>query len=196
MYMWIKGSLRCDNLTTGDSLEITFKPKGWSSKHDFEVVGKVLGADKTIYYTLSGKWDSHLTALNVASKQEIEIVRKVPLPKDADQQYYFSAFTINMNYLNLFMLHQIAPTDSRLRPDLRAYEYGDFELAALEKNRMEENQRSRRKMAKDKGSSDLKPYWFELEMRDKIPFARYKGGYFECREKNQWPDDLLDLFND
>ncbi len=38
-----------------------------------------------------------------------------------------------------------APTDCRFRPDLRAYENGDLELAASEKHRLEELQRKRRK---------------------------------------------------
>lgn len=195
MYLWVKGSLSVRNETTGDFLEITFKPKGWSSKHDYEVTGKVTALDGTVHYTLAGKWDSFLTATAVDSRSQTEIVRKSPPPPDADQQYFFSGFTLNLNYLNVFLLPQLAPTDSRLRPDLRAYEYGDFELAALEKNRLEENQRSRRKMAKEKGG-ELKPVWFDFEMREKTPFCRYKGGYFEARDQNRWPEVLPDLYND
>ena len=35
------------------------------------------------------------------------------------------------------MLHSLLPTDSRLRPDMRAYEYGDIKLGSLEKDRLE-----------------------------------------------------------
>lgn len=38
------------------------------------------------------------------------------------------------------MLNEIPITDCRLRTDLRAYEYGDMELAAKEKTRLEDNQ--------------------------------------------------------
>ena len=34
-----------------------------------------------------------------------------------DYYYYFSKFTMNLNYLNDKMLKMIAPTDTRLRPD-------------------------------------------------------------------------------
>lgn len=195
MYFWIKGSMKCYNLSTGDQLDIVFRSKGWSSKHDFEVEGTVTGPDNVAYYTLFGKWDSYLKATNEKTKTEIEIVRKSKPGDNYDQQYFFSNFTINLNFLSLFHLHQIAPTDSRLRPDLRAYENGDFEMAAFEKNRLEENQRNRRKMVEKQGK-DLKPYWFDFEIKDKSIKSKYKGGYFECRQKNEWPKDLLDLFND
>lgn len=195
MYFWIKGSLKCTNLTTQDKIEIIFRPKGWSSKHDYEVTGNVSSSDKQVHYTVHGKWNAFLAATNVKTKVETEIVRKSKPVANYEQQYFFSGFTLGMNYLNLFRLHEIAPTDSRLRPDLRAYENGDFELAAIEKNRLEENQRNRRKMLKEKGL-ELKPYWFQVEVKDKTVSSKYNGGYFECREKNTWPKDLLDLYND
>ena len=131
----------------------------------------------------------------VSNKTPIEIVRKSALPPNYEQQYFFSAFSINLNHLNVFMLKETAPTDSRLRPDLRAYEHGDFEIAAFEKNRLEENQRSRRELAKCKGT-ELKPYWFEFSQVETTISSKYKGGYFECREKGKWPSELYDLFND
>ena len=59
-----------------------------------------------------------------------------------------SYFMINMNHLSKKNLKNICPTDSRLRPDLRAYEHNDLDLADEEKLRMEENQRKRRKERK------------------------------------------------
>ena len=38
----------------------------------------------------------------------------------------------------------LPPTDARFRPDLRAWEDGNFDLATTEKDRMENNQRKRR----------------------------------------------------
>ena len=197
MFFWIKGSMKCESLTLKNKLEIIFRPKGWSSKHDYEVNGTVKDSNNNTVYTLFGKWNSYLNATDVKSKKEIEIIRKsAPVPK-YEEQYFFSAFSITMNHLNLFHVRETAPTDSRFRPDLRAYEYGDFTLAAFEKNRLEENQRSRREILKNKGK-ELKPYWFEVTINEKKKevFSKYKGGYFECREKNKWPADLYDLFND
>lgn len=50
-----------------------------------------------------------------------------------------------LNHLNKENLAAIAPTDSRLRPDQRALEYRNIEVAASEKNRVEEKQRAKRK---------------------------------------------------
>lgn len=36
------------------------------------------------------------------------------------------------------MVKHLPPTDVRFRTDLRAYEYGDIEMAANEKHRLEE----------------------------------------------------------
>lgn len=44
---------------------------------------------------------------------------------------------MNLNYLPKSLLNNIPPTDSRLRTDMRAYEYGDMDLASKEKERLE-----------------------------------------------------------
>ena len=58
--------------------------------------------------------------------------------------YNFTKFAINLNNLTEEQIKDLPPTDCRFRPDLRAYEYGDIDLAAKEKQRLEENQRYRR----------------------------------------------------
>jgi len=50
-----------------------------------------------------------------------------------------------MNHLNKQSLAQIAPTDSRLRPDQRALEYQNLDLASSEKLRIEDKQKLKRK---------------------------------------------------
>ncbi len=45
---------------------------------------------------------------------------------------------MNLNHLNEELALKIAPTDSRLRPDQKAWENGWSELAASEKHRLEE----------------------------------------------------------
>ena len=46
-----------------------------------------------------------------------------------------------MNNLTMKQMRDLPPTDCRFRTDLRAYEYGDLELGAKEKHRLEEKQR-------------------------------------------------------
>ena len=54
----------------------------------------------------------------------------------------------------------IAPTDTRWRPDQRALENGEMQLAASEKNRLEEKQRAVRKY-NEKHKIDHKPAYFK-----------------------------------
>lgn len=73
---------------------------------------------------------------------------------------------------------KLPPTDSRLRPDVRALEVGELDLAEEEKVRVEELQRKRRREGKDR-----QPRWFVRDGEEWI----YKGGYWEEREKG-WKD--------
>jgi len=52
--------------------------------------------------------------------------------------------------------YQPAPTDSRKRPDIRLLEDGHIEAASTEKSRLEEKQRSARKL-RNKSKKEWKP---------------------------------------
>ncbi|VAI15209.1 unnamed protein product [Triticum turgidum subsp. durum] len=56
-------------------------------------------------------------------------------------RYNLSPFAISLNELPLHMLTLLPPTDSRLRPDQRHLENGEYEKANLEKLRLEQLQR-------------------------------------------------------
>ncbi|GJN23587.1 hypothetical protein PR202_gb11250 [Eleusine coracana subsp. coracana] len=82
---------------------------------------------------------------------------------------------------------KLPPTDSRLRPDQRCLENGEYERANAEKLRLEQRQRQARKMQE----SGWKPRWFA---KDKgTDTYRYLGGYWESREKSSW-DGCPDIF--
>ena len=57
----------------------------------------------------------------------------------------------------------LAPTDSRFRPDLRAFENGDIDLGADEKQRLEEKQRAKRKDM-EKNDETWVPLYFEEQI--------------------------------
>ena len=59
--------------------------------------------------------------------------------------YYFTNFTLQLNYLPPGLKEKLPPTDTRLRPDQRALEEGDLTTAANEKARLEDKQRKMRK---------------------------------------------------
>ena len=193
-YLWINGEFELVNTKTNDKVNVMYKPKGWTSKNDFEVSGNLKNAGNETKYQLFGKWDSFLSATDSETKNEIRIASKIESPKDCELQYYFSKFSINLNHLSKEMIGCVAPTDTRFRPDQRAYENGNMELASQEMNKIEVNQRNILKQYKDKNMK-WKPVWFDFVINGEEFNSKYKGGYFECRESGVWPSEILDLFN-
>ena len=61
-----------------------------------------------------------------------------PFPENFNMMYFFTNFTLQLNNLPEGLKEKLPPTDSRLRPDQRAVEEGDFDRAGAEKNRLEE----------------------------------------------------------
>jgi oxysterol-binding protein 1 len=96
-----------------------------------------------------------------------------------------------MNYLHKKLREEIPHTDTRLRPDQRALENGDFALASKEKIRLEEKQRAVRRYM-EKAGIEHKPKYFEPwteppskgnpnvkhTQNDPIQY-KYNGLYFE-----------------
>ena len=149
---------------------------------------------------LSGNWNKELNIENKDTFISTLIAKIKPVPKNSEFMFGFSAFTINLNHLTKEQLAKIAPTDSRLRPDKRAYEHGDVDLAVCEKKRLEELQKAREKR-RNKMKLVYKPRWFELSMDEDIGenFYKYKGGYWERRDNRNWTKEgeteLIDLYN-
>ncbi|POI32973.1 hypothetical protein CIB84_003275 [Bambusicola thoracicus] len=71
-------------------------------------------------------------------------------PPNSSQMYNFTSFAVSLNELEKGMEAILAPTDCRLRPDIRNMENGNMDVASKEKERLEEKQRAARKeRAKD-----------------------------------------------
>lgn len=56
-------------------------------------------------------------------------------------RYNLTPFAISLNELTPGLLEKLPPTDSRLRPDQRHLENGEYEMANAEKLRLEQSQR-------------------------------------------------------
>ena len=193
MYIWNFGNMICENLTTGEKAIMKILPKGWSSKNDFKAIGSIFNSKNEILYKLEGRWDSYIVIKDLEDKI-IERKEKIESVPDYEKQYNYSLWGINCNNLTQRMLSFLAPTDSRLRPDQRAFEYGDMTLAAQEKARLESNQRERRKIRKVEGII-WKPKWFDVEMDGKnFKKCIYKGEYWKCQKKKDWKG-IIDIFN-
>lgn len=192
-------------ITKRDSSEkatIEFKPGstfgGEGSRNKVEV--KVYDDSGSLKISLNGKWDSCLMRLD----RDQKVFEAHPLPPQSTEFYGFTQFTIELNELTADLTatseneaeedrqhegprrpnYLLAPSDSRLRPDLRLYEDGRVEEAETIKKELEEKQRHRRKFD---DLDHLLPTWFEL--KDGKNWT-YKGGYFENRSRSQpeWHD--------
>ena len=79
-------------------------------------------------------------------------------------------------------------TDSRLRPDIRALEEGELEVAGREKERLESKQRDHRKPFGKKPESEWwSPRWFmpvKNEFNQKEDDWKFVGKYWDNQHRN------------
>uniref|UniRef100_A0A0E0D5D1 PH domain-containing protein n=1 Tax=Oryza meridionalis TaxID=40149 RepID=A0A0E0D5D1_9ORYZ len=169
---------------------------------DSEVQGVVQDRSGRTVATLFGKWDEsmHYVMGDCFGKgkgsenfSETHLLWKRSKPPKFPTRYNFTRFAITLNELTAGLKEKLPPTDSRLRPDQRCLENGEYERANAEKLRLEQRQRQARKM-QERG---WKPRWFA---KDKATDTyRYLGGYWESREKGSWegcPDIFGQVPND
>ncbi|VDM29352.1 unnamed protein product [Toxocara canis] len=114
----------------------------------------------------------------------------IPPPKDVGKYYGFSQFTCGLNELSSEEKAFLPPTDSRLRPDMRALELGDATKAVACKMALEKAQRTR-------NEQKHKRLWFE-QQQDSMTYTTMwisNGKYWAAKEK-QFKDvpDMLQLF--
>lgn len=89
------------------------------------------------------------------------IWRMGAMPEDSNLYYGFTRFAIELNEFTEDLNEVLPPTDTRFRPDQRNLENGEVEKAELEKHRIEEKQRNRRKEMEARGDPH-QPLWFAL----------------------------------
>ncbi|XP_020663772.1 oxysterol-binding protein-related protein 2 isoform X1 [Pogona vitticeps] len=101
-------------------------------------------------------------------------------PPNSSQMYNFTSFAVTLNELEKGMEEGLAPTDCRLRPDIRHMENGEIDLASKEKERLEEKQRAARK-ERAKDETEWKTRWFYQGTNPYTGTADwlYSGGYFD-----------------
>ncbi len=98
--------------------------------------------------------------------------------------FNLTPFVLTFNHIDDKLRPWIAPTDSRLRPDQRAMEEGDYDFAATEKNRLELEQRARRRDREAKGE-EFVPAWF---VKTTCPITgesywQFTGQYWDDRDR-------------
>lgn len=124
--------------------EINYHRRGWTAASHFKIDGKVY-LDKDVVVTFEGKWSESVTMTDLRTGVSEVVWTKHPYPENWEKQYGMTHHSLQLNYLPNWLRGKLPPTDSRFRPDQRALENGDFELASQEKHRLEVKQRAVRK---------------------------------------------------
>ncbi|KAL7128401.1 hypothetical protein ABFS83_14G314400 [Erythranthe nasuta] len=201
IYNLILGKLYCDHYGTmriegnhGYSCKLKFKEQSIIDRNPHQ--GIVQDKSGKTVATLFGKWDEsmHFVHGDYSSKgkahestSEAHLLWKRSKPPKFTTRYNLTRFAITLNELIPGLKEKLPPTDSRLRPDQRCLENGEYEMANAEKLRLEQRQRQARQMQE----SGWKPQWFAKENGSDT--YRYIGGYWEAREQGNW-EECPDIF--
>ncbi|KAI1379077.1 oxysterol binding protein, partial [Hypoxylon crocopeplum] len=194
------GLVEIKNWTTGETCLLDFKQRGWKASSAYQISGKILDADGRPRISLGGRWNSKIYARltpgyearveepedsrgSISDPSRAFIVWEAN-PRPEGIPFNLTPFVLTFNHLDDNLKQWIAPTDSRFRPDQRAMEDGEYDLAASEKNRLEEGQRARRKVRQQTGE-DFTPAWFEKTTCEVTGVEHWKftGKYWAQREK-------------
>ncbi|XP_058747713.1 oxysterol-binding protein-related protein 1C-like isoform X2 [Vicia villosa] len=196
IYNLILGKLYCDHYGTmriqgngAYSCKLKFKEQSIIDRNPRQVQGIVQDRNGKTLATLIGKWDDSMYYVNgdyggkgkgYESLSEAHLLWKRSKPPKFPTRYNLTRFAITLNELTPGLKEKLPPTDSRLRPDQRYLENGEYEMANSEKLRLEQRQRQAGKMQ----ASGWEPQWFA---KDKSSGTyRYVGGYWEARQQRNW----------
>ncbi|GAV29779.1 hypothetical protein PMKS-003282 [Pichia membranifaciens] len=170
---------------TGYKCVVTFIPDNgrFTSSRSEKVEMKVFknsNGNKPLSLSASGSWTNNIKMSNGKIIWQISD----PLPQH-EKKYGFTKFSCCLN--NLDQIHKsCAPTDSRRRPDQRMYENGIVDDADELKQKLEENQRLRRKDPEGNEVVHV-PAFFKKGATDlDWCFIHGEKGYWNRRKHGDW----------
>jgi hypothetical protein len=190
------GPMEIRNWTTGEICNLDFKQRGWRAAGAYEVKGKVLDSALQQRWSIGGHWNDKIYA-RLTPGFDAPIAE--PMGKGDSSQAFLvweassrptgipfnlTPFVLTLNALPDSLRSHLAPTDTRLRPDQRAMEDGEYDFAATEKNRVEEKQRAVRRQREADGEEFL-PKWFHKSTDDVTgeEYWVFNGKYWKMRDE-------------
>jgi len=200
------GPCEIKNWTTGETCLIDFKPRGWKASSAYQLTGRVNDASGKPRYSIGGRWNHKIYARltpgyealveepktgaghhrgSVSDPNQVFIVWEAN-PRPSGIPFNITPFSISLNNIDDNIRRYLPPTDTRLRPDQRAMEDGEYDFAASEKNRVEERQRARRRQREAAGEHYVSPWFGQNKQKcptSGIPFWQFNGKYWVEREK-------------
>ena len=189
------GEVRVTNHKTGEYGIIHFKARDWRTES--RLSGKFYDQTGQERYEIYGPFKEKLELKNLATG-EVETIFEKPEPYPGwRRQFGFSHVTMNLNYICPEMREWIAPTDSRLRYDMRLYEEGLVDEADEEKIRLEVKQRKARKIREESKQQWVPNFFVQREHPVISGETAYQfiqhNNYWDRREHHDW-QDLPDLW--
>ncbi|KAF9951591.1 hypothetical protein BGZ72_006927 [Mortierella alpina] len=100
---------------------------------------------------------------SLSPKQVLLLWKRDPVPS-TPTPFNLTPFAMTLNDCPEELKKHLCPTDSRLRPDQRAMENGEFDVANTEKQRLEEKQRAKRRL--QPAGKEHQPRWFKRNSTD------------------------------
>lgn len=170
------GDMEVTNVDTGERAVVTFKAGSWggaSTRNKIE--GQIFDAHDHEKISITGKWDDSISRKTGSKSSEI-VWQSSDFLKDAPKWYGFSEWTAQLNEITDDIKDVLPPTDSRLRPDQRAYEEGNVDKAEEQKHKLEVKQRERRAKWEAVSKDAKPPQFFKGEDGGEW---HYTGGYCE-----------------
>ena len=213
------GPMEIKNHTTGETCLLDFKPRGWKASSAYQVSGKVMNTEGKTCWSIGGRWNDKIYArltpgfedsvLGPGNKSQEPGSSQAFLvweahPRPPNIPFNLTPFVVTFQSLPSSLRPYLPPTDTRLRPDQRAMEDGEYDLAATEKNRVEEKQRAKRREREAKGMEFI-PRWF-AKAKDEVTgeeYWQFNHKYWSVRndiggdgEKGRWERaGVDDIFN-
>ncbi|XP_006982250.2 oxysterol-binding protein-related protein 3 isoform X5 [Peromyscus maniculatus bairdii] len=176
---WIEhyGEIVIKNLTDDSChCKVNFiKAKYWST-NAHEIEGTVFDRDGKAVHRLFGKWHESIYCGGASSSTCVW--RANPMPKGYEQYYGFTQFALELNEMDPLSRSLLPPTDTRFRPDQRLLEEGNIEEAEVQKQRIEQLQRERRRVLEE-NSLEHQPRFFRKSSDDSWVS---NGTYLELRK--------------
>ncbi|KZM24320.1 transport [Ascochyta rabiei] len=201
-YIEPTGTMTIISESTGAKAVCTFKAGGMFAGRSEDVSVQVFDSTGSVLpMGAIGKWTTDLQLTSNGQPTGKTVWKAGPLVDKPEKHYGFTSFAAALNQITSIEDKHIPPTDSRLRPDQRAWEDGDLDKAEALKARLEERQRARRRVMEDHGE-EWKPKWFTKAGAEEAASLgdeevwRLKGGkegYWENREAGRW-DGVVDVF--
>ncbi|XP_062955056.1 oxysterol-binding protein-related protein 3 isoform X7 [Cynocephalus volans] len=136
--------------------------KYWST-NAHEIEGTVFDRSGKAVHRLFGKW--HESIYCGGSSSSTCVWRANPMPKGYEQYYGFTQFALELNEMDPLSKSLLPPTDTRFRPDQRFLEEGNLEEAEMQKQRIEQLQRERRRVLEE-NNMEHQPRFFRKSSDD------------------------------